>query len=156
MIVEDVLKQIKSLEPNMYSDDDLIEWIYQLECRIKTEIYDNYEHEPLYQEFKIVDDEGNVIEEGKSEIIDHSLDFLEINKDFPPQNKANQCYKLPLIAEYPYGRMYVSWLQAMIQLANAEYKRYNNSMLMFKSEFAAYRNWYNRTHTATKNNFKYF
>ncbi len=61
-----------------------------------------------------------------------------------------------LIAEAPYDDMYVPWLEAKIDLANAEYGRYNNSISHFNDMYDEYQNWYNRTHMPLGTHHKYW
>ena len=51
-----------------------------------------------------------------------------------------------LLAEDAYADMYVKWLFAQIDFANAEISRYNNSMAMFNSLYEAYAKSYTRKH----------
>lgn len=61
-----------------------------------------------------------------------------------------------LLAPEPYDEVYLRWLEAMIDYTNNEYGRYNNSMLMFKSVYNSYCNWYNRQNLPVKKAFKFF
>lgn len=51
-----------------------------------------------------------------------------------------------LLATDAYADMYVKWLFAQIDFANAEIARYNNSMAMFNSLYEAYAKSYTREH----------
>ena len=51
-----------------------------------------------------------------------------------------------LLVPAPWDEMYLRWLEARIDYANAEYTRYNNSMDMFRAVYQSYRSYYNRTH----------
>lgn len=51
-----------------------------------------------------------------------------------------------LLAADAYADMYVKWLFAQIDFANAETGRYNNSMAMYNALYEAYSAWYTRTH----------
>lgn len=45
----------------------------------------------------------------------------------------------------PFDDAYLRWLEAQIDYANGEYKKYNNSIVMFNDIWDAYKNYYNRT-----------
>lgn len=45
-----------------------------------------------------------------------------------------------LLIPFPHDRMYVTWLGAKIDLANAEYERYNNQMMLFNAQHQEYAN----------------
>lgn len=51
-----------------------------------------------------------------------------------------------LLADDAYADMYVKWLFAQIDFANAEIERYNNSMAMFNALYEAYAASYTRRH----------
>lgn len=58
------------------------------------------------------------------------------------------CYSLPgdrdteLLVEKPYDKLYLSYLYAMIDFANGEYNKYQNSMQMFNAEFSEFMRWF--------------
>ena len=51
-----------------------------------------------------------------------------------------------LLAPVPYDEMYLTWLQAQMELALKETDNYNASILTFNSEYEAFENYYNRNH----------
>jgi hypothetical protein len=51
-----------------------------------------------------------------------------------------------LLAEDMYADMYVKWLFAQIDFANAEMDRYNNSVAMFNALYGEYKRAYTRKH----------
>lgn len=61
-----------------------------------------------------------------------------------------------LLAPPPYDEMYLRWLEAMIDYANGEYGKYNNSMLMFQTIYDDFSNDYNRNHMPKGVKHKYF
>lgn len=61
-----------------------------------------------------------------------------------------------LLIPAPFVDIYIRWLEAQIDYANAEYGRYNNSMAMFNASYSAFRNYYNRMHMAKGTRRKYF
>jgi hypothetical protein len=86
----------------------------------------------------------------KAEIIDthegaESEDFKEYDETTPLTQV--------LLVHHPYDELYVKWLEAQIDYASCEYKKYNNSITLFDSAYVAYSKYYNRTHKPIK---KYF
>lgn len=61
-----------------------------------------------------------------------------------------------LLVEEPFAEIYLRWLEAQVDYANAEIGRYNNSMDMFITAWNAYRNYYNQTHMPKGASIKYF
>lgn len=61
-----------------------------------------------------------------------------------------------MLIEPPYDSVYITWLEARIDYANAEYGKYNNSMAMYNTEFTAYANYYNRHHMPLGSKIKFF
>jgi hypothetical protein len=51
-----------------------------------------------------------------------------------------------LIVPYPYDRLYTAYLTMMIDQANGEMARYNNSMTLYNSYLMEYKKHYNKTH----------
>ncbi len=51
-----------------------------------------------------------------------------------------------LLVSSGYDDVYIYYLEAMINKANCEYSRYNNSMIMFNTLYSLYKRHYNRTH----------
>lgn len=51
-----------------------------------------------------------------------------------------------LLVEAPYTDLYKYYLFAMIDFANGETDKYENSMIMFNNSYSEYKAWYNRTH----------
>lgn len=61
-----------------------------------------------------------------------------------------------LLIPEPFAEAYLRWLEAQIDYANGEYRKYNNSMEMFNTSWNAYQNYYNRTHMPKGKNMKFF
>ena len=51
-----------------------------------------------------------------------------------------------LLVPAPYDEVYIRYLEMQIDYANNEYGKYNNSMMMYNSAFAAFEKHYNREH----------
>ena len=51
-----------------------------------------------------------------------------------------------LLVPAPYDEIYLYWLESKIDYWNAEYARYQNSMIMYNTAYAAFEQYYNRTH----------
>lgn len=49
-----------------------------------------------------------------------------------------------LLAPAPFDEMYLRWLEAQIHYHNGEYKKYNNAIILFNTEFESYGDYYNR------------
>ena len=61
-----------------------------------------------------------------------------------------------LLVPAPYDDVYLRWLEARIDYANGEYRKYNNSITMYNTAYAAYANYYNRTNMPKGKKKKYF
>lgn len=51
-----------------------------------------------------------------------------------------------LLVEEPYSDLYVKYLSAQIDYANAEYGRYNNAMTLYNAIYAAFQSYYRLHH----------
>ena len=52
-----------------------------------------------------------------------------------------------LLVPAPYDEIYLYWLESKIDYWNGEYARYQNSMIMYNTAYAAFEQYYNRTHS---------
>ena len=49
MTIAEAISKVKSSRPGNYDDDQMIEWLSNLDARVKTQIIDTHEcHEPVY------------------------------------------------------------------------------------------------------------
>jgi hypothetical protein len=53
-----------------------------------------------------------------------------------------------LLMPEPFAEAYILYMAAQIDLHNAEYEEYNNTIELFNDMYQAFKNWYNRNHTA--------
>lgn len=89
----------------------------------------------------------------KAEIIDthegaESADFKEYDETTPLTQV--------LLVPHPYDDIYIKWLEAQIDYANGEYKKYNNSISLYNAAYMAFRKYYNRTHKPITKQFAHF
>ena len=78
----------------------------------------------------------------KTNILDtHEGDwrFTPVSEDSPVDT--------PLLLQKPFDEMYIKWLEAQIDLYNGETERYNASISLFNTEYAAFESWFNRRYT---------
>lgn len=61
-----------------------------------------------------------------------------------------------LLVPSPYCDVYLRYLEAQIDYANAEYGKYNNAMAMYNSAYSNFERYYNRTHLPKGKKFKFF
>lgn len=134
------------LYPNQYSVETKVRWLSQLDLSIKQDILDNYMTStkmpgPCFCE--------------------SPLD-LPIN---PPEKEDEETSPFPynpdnleqeLLVEAPYDDLYLTFLQMKIEEANGDASRYNNSAVMYNSQYSAYEKWYNKTHTPKPIHLHYF
>ena len=89
----------------------------------------------------------------KAEIIDthEGGENIEFN-GYPEEISRNT----DLLVPYPYDDVYVKWLEAQIDYANAEYGKYNNSVTAYNEAYSAFERYYNRTHKPIQHKLKFF
>lgn len=89
----------------------------------------------------------------KNEIIDTHVggERIEFNGygDSTPTDKE-------LLVSAPYDVVYVRFLDAQIDYANGETRRYNNSSALYNVAYRDYEKYYNRTHLPKSSRRKYF
>lgn len=128
MRISDVLARVDELKPSQFDDNTKIDWLSELDGRIFNTVIMTHVHELIKQ--TVVDEET-----GEEKII-------EVEPTFKPYSSENE----ELILDDIYADVYRHWLYAMMDYANGETERYQNSMIMFNSKFQEYKDWYNSTH----------
>lgn len=88
----------------------------------------------------------------KTDVIDTHMDGESIS--FGGYNDGDGNAELLIPA--PFDSIYLHWLEAKIDYANAEFGKYNNSMAMFNTMWGNYSRWYNRNHMPKGCGFDYF
>lgn len=76
----------------------------------------------------------------KKQILDTheaGLPFLPLGEETPQET----C----LLAPEPFDEMYITWLEAQIDLHNGELEQYNASIRLFNHAYSAFESWYNRS-----------
>ena len=61
-----------------------------------------------------------------------------------------------LLIPAPYDDIYIRWLEAQIDYANADYGKYSNSMTMNNAAYEEFVRWYNRNHMPLGKSIKFF
>ena len=61
-----------------------------------------------------------------------------------------------LLVPFPYDDVYVKWLEAQIDYANADTAKYNNSKAMYNNAYSSFERYYNRTNMHKSTDIKYF
>jgi hypothetical protein len=61
-----------------------------------------------------------------------------------------------LLVPAPYDSIYLRWLETMIDYANGELARYNNSAQAYNDAYKAFERHYNRAHMPQGKKFKFF
>ena len=67
--------------------------------------------------------------------------FLFNTVDVVQYNYAEDKDK-PLLVDPPHDKLYRAYLSAMIDFANGEYDKYQNSMQVFNAHFGEFQRWY--------------
>jgi hypothetical protein len=70
--------------------------------------------------------------------------------------EADTALDTVLLAPAPYDDVYIKWLEAQIDYANGDTKRYENSMIMYNTNYSAFERYYNRTHMPIGKSMKFF
>jgi hypothetical protein len=70
--------------------------------------------------------------------------------------EADTALETMLLVPAPYDDIYIKWLEAQIDYANGDTKRYENSMIAYNTAYSTFERYYNRTHMPKPKNFKFF
>ena len=127
MKISDVLVQLDHIKPNQYDDAALVRWLSTLDGYLYHEVlcwHEKPEEEPG----------GPLTEEPVLGAWDVSVLPYDADTDKDKQ----------LLVPAPYDDIYVKYLCAQIDFHNAEWTRYNNSMILYNTALSAYADWLNR------------
>ena len=124
---------VDRVKPNSYSEEDKLRWIDELDGMVKRLVFqwDEKYLKSIETQYK----NGQIKEKQYTEFM----------------NKAKQ-YSYPedmdkdLLITSPFENLYPLYLEAQIDYHNREYAHYNNSALMFETQYSEYRKAYIREH----------
>lgn len=125
MTINQILAMVDEINPNSYDAKVKIDWLSKIDGRVFNDIILTHEHDLV--PFDDGTEEGTLIEPTFSGYGDVSLDTT-------------------LLIDDTYSDVYRDYLMGMIAYSNGETERYQNSMIMFNSNYKEYADWYNRTH----------
>lgn len=117
MKVSEMIARVDEIRPNAFSSSIKLEWMQELLAKVKEEVWDTHED---------VQTEDLYVKYSRTE------DEINMNSEINvPASHMD-------FVEY--------WLMGKIDLANTDYERYSNSLVLFNSAYLNYRQWYNRNY----------
>lgn len=116
MTIDEAIAWADTLRPNTFSREQKLRWLSELDGRVTRELYETHTRNP-----------------GETEL------------SFAPYTAGTEGTTV-LLVPAPYDEMYLEWLRANLDRSYEEFEKYNNSIALFNTLFADYRNDYNRTH----------
>lgn len=128
MKIYDVLARVDELKPSQFDDNTKISWLSELDGRIFNTVIMTHVHDLIKK--TVIDEETN---EETEELVE-------------PTFTAYTDEEQELLLDDTYADVYRHWLYAMMDYANGETERYQNSMIMFNSKYQEFCDWYNSTH----------
>ena len=116
-----MIEMVDRLKPNAIDYADKCHWIFELIYQVKIEVWETHEgspkeEDPLYRIWKTENDTEELSEYSTIDIPEAFIKFFEY------------------------------YLYAKIDLTNADYDRYDNSLILFNEAYAKYKRWYHRSH----------
>ena len=170
MKISEAISKVDALKPNTFTPEDKVDWLSNLDARVKTQIIDTHEgadKEKAITEYiqanRAAHEEAVVeymkVNEVSREEAEANVEFLEIKyKEAKEHIEAtrNDIFftgyddstdpQTELLVPAPYDEMYLRWLEAMIDYYNSEDERYNKSIILFNNAYEGYKKHYTRTH----------
>lgn len=116
MTLGKAIETIDRLKPNMFTQEDKVRWISELDALIWQDLIST--HEP-------------------------SAPCAGGDWTGYPDDAEHDT---ELLVKFPHDNIYIRWLESQIDLHNKEIAKYNNSRAMFNNAYVTYTDWYNRTH----------
>ena len=141
MTIEKAIDRADRLRPNQYTTTEKIQWLSELDSQVFSEVLLMAEKNWKFREVKeeITDSEGNIIETKTYE--DKTTKVPAISWD--PYDETTPLDTQLLIDDI-YGNTYVDYLISKYDYYNREMNSYNNSALVFNTQYQSYINWYRR------------
>lgn len=121
-----MIDRLDAMLPNGYGPDDKLEWLTEIDGRVKNEILATHEL-------------------GDGEEMPEAIDYNGSNMD-----------SVELLIDKPYTDVYLYWLQSKVHYFNQETNHYNNAMTMFNTAWTTYANHHRRTHLPVRVERKWF
>jgi hypothetical protein len=81
-------------------------------------------------------------------VTENVLKHYEGNEEFVFKGYGDEDLETELIMPEPFAEAYIRYMSAQIDLHNADYEEYNNTIELFNDMYQQYKNWYNRNHKA--------
>ena len=115
----ELIAEVRALKPGCAFDDkQLLSWVNEIEGMVQTEVM-----------LLSVDD---LVIYGETQCEEHDAD--------------EGCMTHELLVAFPHSKLYRSYLMAMIDFANGEYDKYQNSMAMFNAHWSEFVKWFARNY----------
>ena len=143
MTIEQAIDRADRLRPNQFTISEKVRWLSELDLQVYSEVLLMAEENWKFKEYteNIEDGSGNVVE--TKTVTDTQtqvpvFDFEGYNEQTPLDT--------PLLIDDLYANTYVDYLISKYDYANREFVAYNNSALVFNSQYQNYTIWYRRNH----------
>lgn len=82
-------------------------------------------------------------------VVENVLKHYEGTEDYEFNGyNAETDEETELLMPEPFAEAYIRYMSAQIDLHNADYEEYNNTIELFNEMYQQYKNWYNRNHKA--------
>ena len=140
MTIREVLTAVKAMKPSQYDDETLVRWMSELNARLWQDILYRYGRRvpPLLTASTLCAEATAFIPPCGISAPSQPVG--------PPLPLTLKDMEQPLLVAFPHDDLYVKWLCAQIDYQNAEFDRYNNSLVHFNAGLQAFADWYNRAH----------
>ena len=126
---------VDKLKPNSYSEEDKLRWINELDGMVKRLVFQW--DEKYFQELEERYKSEELTEEQYKELLDKAKSYSY------PEDMDKE-----LLIPAPFDDTYTLFLEAKIDYYNREYGNYNNSAIMFETQYNEYKKAYIREHQA--------
>ena len=150
MTISEAITKIDALRPNMYTDAEKIGWLSKLDGMIYYEILGQRQRPPQPE---IPRWPNPLTEDGTWEPYpeppaEDETTWTGADDSFTGYS-GTTATTTALLVPYPYDQeLYVSYLMMMVDEANGEIEKYNQSSTLYNNALLAYRNFVNRQRPA--------
>ena len=119
MTVKKVIEYVDGIKPNAFTNAQKVRWLNEVEGMVQTE----------------------VLLLAPAEVVAYAWNEESEDETSPADDRDTE-----LLVYAPHDKLYGSYLTAMIDFANGEYDKYQNSMELFNAQWGEFMRWFALTY----------
>lgn len=152
MTITEAIAAIDRLRPNQYTQEEKILWLSQLDGQIYAELLQRRQRKeppaPGWPNPLGTGEDPVLIPPEPPAADEETWSGEDLTEEFAGYD-SETAGSTELLAPWPYDReLYTAYLMMKVDESNAEFEKYNQSVVLFNTALEGYRNWLNRQRKA--------